>query len=323
MEEGMREMERDRGEEEEGSGGAAGALEGGGEEVSEAAGQRRAVRLWRELGEELGVGTKRARRRTRSDAGQARLTWRDLQVLRFIGEQYAVTHEQLGRLLARFAEDASERERVSSQLVYRMRARWVTAGLVEARAVIAGEPSIVWLTARGRELVELDVRSWRPTMNTIRHVPAVTEARLFLESQRPDGEWVAERLLGRDQGAGGGREVSGRRPDGEFRYEDSVLAVEVELSAKKETRLRSIVRDRLERYDAVWYFAPAEPTHLRELITRVASAVYAERVERAAALRRQGGLDDERRAVEVAKLERRPLTLRALDGEKLWTTAGA
>lgn len=294
-------------------------LAAGAEGDAEGTARARALVLWRELGEAIGAGEGTKRRRVRSDAGEARLTWRDLRALRLIGEQYAVTHEQLERLLALFSEDdvGGERERVNRRLAYRARTRWVRAGLVEARQVVAGEPPIIWLTARGRGLVELDVRSWRPTMNTIRHVPAVTEARLFLERRRPDGEWTAERLLAREAPSGGSS-PSGRRPDGEFRYDGHVLAVEVELSAKKESRLKSIVRDRLERYDAVWYFAPAEPAHLRELIKRVAREVYGERLERAASFRRQGA-GGERRERELERLEQRSVTLRALDGAKLWS----
>lgn len=311
--------ERGEGKEERGEGAAAELLEAVGEQavVDGLGGRQRAMALWRELGEAIGVEEGRGRRRPRSDAGQARLTWRDLRALRFIGEQYAVTHEQLERLLALFADDGSERERVQTRLAYRARNRWGRAGLVEARQVLAGAPPIIWLTARGRALVELDVRSWRPTMNTVRHVPAVTEARLFLEARRPDGEWVPERLLTRESPAGAAS-AAARRPDGEFRYDGHVLAVEVELSAKKESRLRSIVRDRLERYDAVWYFAPAEPAHLRELVKRVAREVYGERLERAASLRRQGG-GGERHEKELERLEQRGVTLRALDGAKLWS----
>jgi hypothetical protein len=278
------------------------------------------VALWRELGEELGADGARRVRRRRSDAGELRLTWRDLRTLRFIGEQYAVTQEQLERLLARFSDDEADRtrERVGTRWAQRIRTRWVRAGIAEARQVLGGRPPVVWLTARGRQLIDLEVRSWRPSMNSIAHVPAVVEARLFLEDRRPDGEWIPERLLAKE-GSTAGASSAGRRPDGEFHYDGAVLAVEVELSAKKESRLKAIVRDRLERYDAVWYFAPTDPPSLRELIKRVAGEVDGERRERAASMRRQGG-GGERREREIARLEQRALTLRSLDGAKLWAS---
>jgi len=280
--------------------------------------------LLRELGEVIGVEREAgAPRRPRSDAGKARLTWRDLRALRFIGEQYAITHEQLERLLALFGEEPA-RERVSQAMAYRTRARWARAGLAEARQVVSTEPPIVWLTARGRQLVELDVKSWRPSMNTIRHVPAVAEVRLYMERSMREGEWVSERLLAGDQAVGRRGVSAGQRPDAEWRYGDGqVLAVEVELSQKEEGRLRRVMRDRLERYENVWYFAPAEPPSLRALVERVGDSLYRERVAKARELRSGPGSDGERQERRIAALEGHDVVLRSLEGEELWSAFDA
>ena len=296
-----------------------------GEDVEQDGRRReRAGALLRELGEVIGVDARTgAPRQRRRDAGQIRLSWRDLRVLRFVGEQYAVTQGQLERLLALYGED-SERGQVVPRVAQRARLRWARAGLVESRQILKSEPPIVWLTARGRQLVELDVKSWRPSMNTIRHVPAVAEVRLFMERRAPEGRWVSERLLGRDQEEGRRGVSAGQRPDAEFHYLDDggdshVLAIEVELSQKGEGRLRAIVRDRLERYDGVWYFAPADPPSLRELVKRVSESLYRERLGRAEELRAGPGAGGGRQARRIADLEERDVVLRSLDGEKLWS----
>lgn len=74
----------------------------------------------------------------RIDATGVRCSHRDLKLLRFIGEQYAVTLPQLARLMDR-----------SYHAARWLRSRWERAGWVKGRALLVGEPVFIWLTRRG------------------------------------------------------------------------------------------------------------------------------------------------------------------------------
>ena len=67
-------------------------------------------------------------RKERSDKGSIKITERDLSVLRFIGEQYAVRADQLARLLKRPAEGALSES--GTRAVF---TRWEKAGLSASR----------------------------------------------------------------------------------------------------------------------------------------------------------------------------------------------
>lgn len=77
-------------------------------------------------------------RSRRSDAGQVKMTERDLRLLRIVAEQYAVTVPQLATLMGR-----------SHHAARWLRERWQAAGWVEGRAVLVGRPVFLWPTRRG------------------------------------------------------------------------------------------------------------------------------------------------------------------------------
>ena len=108
----------------------------------------------------------RARRR-RSDAGAIRATARDLALLRFTGEQFAVTLPQLARLMGR-----------SEHAARWLRSRWERAGWARGRALLVGEPVFVWLTRPGLRVAGLPFREWRPNPGALAHIAAVNEVRL-------------------------------------------------------------------------------------------------------------------------------------------------
>ena len=68
---------------------------------------------------------------------------KDLELLEWINEQYAVREDQLARLLGR--------SRASAR-------RWASAmrdaGLCRREVLFRGEPAFVWLTAAGAKLTE-------------------------------------------------------------------------------------------------------------------------------------------------------------------------
>ena len=78
----------------------------------------------------------------RSDAGHIRVAQRDLELLRVVGEQFAITLPQLARLMGR-SEHA---------------ARWLRARWVDGRALLVGGAVFVWLTRPGQRLSGLSYK---------------------------------------------------------------------------------------------------------------------------------------------------------------------
>jgi DNA-binding CsgD family transcriptional regulator len=195
-------------------------------------------------------------RAQRADAGLVRLSERDLALLRFVGEQYAITLPQLARLLGRSLHTARW-----------LRGRWQRAGLAEGRALLVGQPVFVWLTRRGLRATGIDLKPWSPSaLGHLPHIAAVNEARLQVAYRRPEARWVSERVLARELALAGAPRMR-HRPDAEVVLGDQTAAVEVELTPKENGRTERIVAELLRRYDAVWYFAgPAARRQLERLV---------------------------------------------------------
>lgn len=77
----------------------------------------------------------------RSDAGQVRITQRDVEIVTFMGEQYGLRKDQLPRLVPG----------VSERTIRALIDRWVRAGLVNRRTIFAGDHAWLWPTRDGLE----------------------------------------------------------------------------------------------------------------------------------------------------------------------------
>jgi hypothetical protein len=179
------------------------------------------------------------------------LSRRDLEVLVFVGEQYAVRLDQLGVLLDRG-------ERTPQRVVARLR----HAGLVEARPLLAGEPAWIWLTPEGRRACGRSFPSWQPRVGMLAHVEAVTWVRLYVQLRAPSSEWISERTLLKDR-----RSQSEHTPDGVVLMASGEShAIEVELTVKSKTRTERILDELSAAHDAVVYFTtPATRSSLERL----------------------------------------------------------
>jgi hypothetical protein len=194
----------------------------------------------------------RARSLTRRDFGLIRVSERDLRLLGWIEEQYAVSLPQLAVLMGR-----------SFHAARWLRARWQDAGWVEGRAVLVGWPVFVWLSGGGRRLAGGGYRLWRPNPARLAHIGAVNDVRLHVES-REGCRWVCERQLARER-----RRRDGHLPDAVVELGAERHAIEVELVPKARARTQAIVADLLARFDAAVYFcAPAARGQLEELRER-------------------------------------------------------
>jgi hypothetical protein len=203
-------------------------------------------------------------RARRSDAGSVRASARDLELLRLVGEQYAVSLPQLARLMGR-----------SGHAARWLRSRWQRAGWARGAAMLVGEPVFVWLTSRGLRAAGLEFKPWRPNPGALAHIAAVNEVRLYVAERHPDAVWVCERELARElRHEPGG--FGAHRPDAVVLLHDRELAVEVELTLKRRARAERIIRELVARYGAVCYFAAPAP---RQMLQSLAAQLGDNRVQ--------------------------------------------
>src|SRR4051812_50230438 len=85
----------------------------------------------------------------RADAGSVRATERDLRLLLWVAEQYAVSIPQLARLMGR-----------SEHAARWLRARWQRAGWAQGRTMLVGRPVFVWLTRNGSRVAGARFEGW-------------------------------------------------------------------------------------------------------------------------------------------------------------------
>jgi hypothetical protein len=203
-------------------------------------------------------------RRRRADAGSVRCSARDLELLRIVGEQYAISLPQLTCLMGRSVHAARW-----------LRSRWEAAGWVRGRALLVGEPVFVWLTRRGQRVAGSEFSLWRPNPGALAHIAAVTDVRLWIAQRHPHAEWVCERELAREAAATALGALA-HRPDALVVLDGREVPVEVELSHKRRARWERIMRELVARYGQVVYFAAEGP---RRQLEETAESVAGGRVQ--------------------------------------------
>jgi DNA-binding CsgD family transcriptional regulator len=114
----------------------------------------------------------------RADAGVVRATERDLRLLRWVAQQYAVSIPQLARLMGR-----------SEHAARWLRGRWQRAGWAQGRTLLVGRPVFVWLTRDGSRVAGVGFKVWEPNAGALAHIEAVNEVRLLVAQRRPEGVW--------------------------------------------------------------------------------------------------------------------------------------
>lgn len=170
------------------------------------------------------------------------ITERDLEVLGWIADQYAVRTDVIRWLLG-------EGRALSDSRTRAIVARWQRAGLVESRRFFAGAPNVVWPTRAGINLVRPGWRSRPPNLALLAHHHAVSQVRLAIEQRGHGTDWVCERVLYKKRST-----HDAHVADGTFlSTKGPVTAVEVELTLKSADRLRDIVRDLTLDHEAVLY----------------------------------------------------------------------
>lgn len=200
-------------------------------------------------------------RSQRRDKGRITLTYRDVAVLTWIGEQYAVRLDHIQWLLGRDARRSTQQtgfvQRTTAQRVVR---RWLAAGMVRSNYLLAGQPPWIFLTRKALHELGLPMRSYTPTVALANHFYWTNHVRLWVERHYPSDDWLSERALSK------ARETTAANTqhlvDAEIYRTDAggesiVIAVEVELTVKEARRSRTIMQELAERYDGIWYFTNA------------------------------------------------------------------
>jgi len=120
--------------------------------------------------------------RRRSDAGQVRLTLRDLEALRWIAEQYVIAGSALPLLL-----------RVAPGGARKWTQRMRRAGLIQSAMVEL--TTWHWPTARAMHDLDLPWSATRPKAVQLPHLHAIGAVRLWHAAHAPQLHWVAERIV--------------------------------------------------------------------------------------------------------------------------------
>lgn len=206
-------------------------------------------------------------RAERSDKGTIRGTERDLALLRWVAQQYAVSLDDLTRLIG-----------ASEHAARRLMQRWKQAGWAEGRVLLVRQPPVIWVTRKGQANAGTSYRPWEPVLAKLEHIFAVNQVRITLEQRRPEGTWTSERdlLQARASQQRSARLASQAAPP-THHMPDALwepqpggdrVAIEVERSYKGSERTSQIMHDLLviQRYPRVAYFTtPTIKPHLERI----------------------------------------------------------
>lgn len=212
-------------------------------------------------------------RKVRSDKGLIMATERDFYCIAWIAEQYCARGDQVRRLLSRFPNKLrpfKNGELIAETTTRDQISRWVRAGWVEYKRVLADEPGYCWVTKKGLQLVDLDdiYTARMPAATRFNHIYAVGQMRLWMDLKYT---WQSERRYRANLAAVKTKkdESLGPIPDAVITTKDGLVAVEAELSIKKPTDLEDKLSRLLRHYTEtsldyhpmfplIWFYVPTE-----------------------------------------------------------------
>lgn len=204
-------------------------------------------------------------RKTRSDKGIQILSERDLWLLLWIGDMWAVTKDQLERLLARQPKRLDKVKREGSLDANRLVQRWRAMGLVDYRKIDAEHKPWIWLTKQGLAEMGLPYTFVEPKKGKINHYYWCNEVRIHVEGTerhtQHKRQWRSERELkwGREGGSRwASHPVDAEIPTTVENDKIETIGVEVEVTAKSKERTLEIMNGSLRYYDWLWYFCNGE-----------------------------------------------------------------
>ncbi|GHO99838.1 hypothetical protein KSF_098860 [Reticulibacter mediterranei] len=224
-------------------------------------------------------------RKPRSDKGP-RLTARDLNALKWIAQQYAISLDHLCILLARlidyqeYAQQPKESGEVTVSRANKVIKRWEQLGLIERGHILYGDPVWVWLTPEGLRTVNQELGPlcpYAPTPGKINHLYWINHARLYIEQQRDDIEWLSERQIHANQKSEPGVKQK-HTPDAIVSTQGQAIALEVELATKTYARLDKVLHElALSDYHTIWYFTLGRAKQVIESAIENMNSMYKHR----------------------------------------------
>lgn len=174
------------------------------------------------------------------------LSGNELKILRFINEFGFCEIKQIIKLL-----DVKKTVAYSHMQILMMH------GLVGNVRVIKYQPRAYYVTARGIDLIKLDLpRIRKIPLSVYEHQLAVIDVYLTLRKIYPETIWITERRLLRDKYASGSNKNE-HLPDAAIVFPEGYqCAIEVERSSKTRSRLEEILLGYglQQTYKEVWYF---------------------------------------------------------------------
>lgn len=194
---------------------------------------------------------------------RAGITERELHILRWTAEQYAVPMAVVAELvLARCRVSPLDRRQPVSpasapRLASRMAERLGELGYADRRPAVGRW----WLvpTRTGLRAAGLDYRVWDVAAHewSLNHVILCARLRLHLERTYPDAWWESDRAI-RARRHGSGARV--RLADGGLEWPDgTAVGVELERYVKRPSRYQGAVMDVDPAWtEGVWWFCPFE-----------------------------------------------------------------
>jgi hypothetical protein len=187
------------------------------------------------------------------------VTQRDVEALRWIGEQYAVRFDLAQRLLARLSPgpgrpgSAPPAPVLTDRSVRGWAARMERGGYLHRPKLWNG----LWLapTLVGLRLAGLPFTPWAMDAWKVEHTHAVAVVRLALERANPGAVWESERFIRRRWE---GTKARVRITDAGMTLPDGRrVGIEAELSCKQLRRYKAVVADEDPAWTGgVWWFAP-------------------------------------------------------------------
>jgi hypothetical protein len=218
------------------------------------------------------VSDEERQRSRRRDAGQLRVTERDLVVFRWLADMKACYDIDLQVLLGRLTG-----KRPGEAAVRALTRRWQALGVADTRKLIASEPRIVRLLPNGARLVGEHSFSETSAFG-VYHQADVSRVRMYLErpgAPRGDiAEWISERQLRQQESRTftKGAERS-HVPDAVVIFgSGEQAALEVERSSKSNKRLREYI-GQMSGYDLIVYAVPRGTSQIENAVKQAYETV--------------------------------------------------
>lgn len=139
------------------------------------------------------------------------------------------------------------------------------AEYIERRKYLYGVPSIYFLTAKGKSLIQVGTGTEKVKVEQIVHDRTVLDTAIYF-IQKEDfslHDITTEKQLHQLDGFG----VRRHRPDFIFTKDELTYCVEVELTQKAKTRLMNIIKDNFMEYDTQIWIVPDSQTAILQTLT--------------------------------------------------------